>query len=153
MTFAAVLLHIALTGSLGHAAGALPDWARPAPPDATVAELLHAEAPSETGNPPCVADTCQPRVAVPGIEPVFDLRGSNGFLLLAAERIQFGPLTTVARAVTAAGLRVQYLAPRTGLPGSPAAGRGAVTVGLRWRLGAWNDPPWAATLGAIPDDR
>ncbi len=151
MTFAAVLFRLALSGSLRHAVGELPAWAVPGTLDATIGDL-RAQAPRETGNPPCVGEVCQPRVAIPGHEPVFELRGGNGFFLLAAERFQLGPIVPVARALTASGLRVEYRAPRTGLPGSPSGGRGALTVGFRWRLGAWNEPPWAAFLAAPPDD-
>jgi hypothetical protein len=141
MVLAAMALHLVIGAGLGHAAGEVPGWARAElllPPVAG----LRAEAPARSDNPACRAEFCQPRVSIPGSEPRFDARGKRTEIALAAlDRLQAGPLSTVARAANRAGVRVDYLPPQLDTAGR--GGLGKLSVGFQWRLDAWHGPIWA----------
>jgi hypothetical protein len=151
MVVAVAVLQVILSGSFARALREAPVLEHPfVPPSAIVG--LHEEPPGDSAPPPCIGDFCQPRVAIPGWKPNIDPRsGSNGLLIVVAERLPLGPVSTVARVAGIAGLRVEYRPPQVGLlPGDPARG-GRFMVGLRWRLDAWSGPNWVRFLAADPD--
>jgi hypothetical protein len=150
VTFAMVFLHLAIGGSLGHGAGEMPDWARAENlPGASVNYRVAAA--TEAGMPPCLADICQPRVAVPGYEPHYDPRNrGNGLIVFASQQKQLGAVASMAGLADTLGLRAQYL--QGGALGSGPGGKGMVTVGLRWRLDAWQSPTWIRSLFGSPGD-
>jgi len=145
MVVAVVALQIFIGAGLGHAPGEIPGWAHPESLASPVAQL-RAEASSGTDNPACRAEFCQPRVSIPGREQEFDTRGKRTELALATiDGLRIGVISTLARAVNAAGVQIDY---QPGLLDSQNAGRGwfgKLNVGVRWRLDAWNGPVW---LGA-----
>jgi hypothetical protein len=144
MLLAALAMHLAIGGGVGHAPGELPGWARPDAPLPPVASL-RAERPSEDTNPACRAEFCQPRVSIPGREVQFDTRGKRTEMALAAiDRLQLGTVSTVARAANTAGVRVDYLPSQLDSGSNGRGGFGKLAVGFRWRLDAWNGPVWSA---------
>ncbi len=93
--------------------------------------------------PPCIGNTCQPRVSipVPGFEPQIDMRGRGGEVFASMlERLDAGVVANIARAAATAGVRLEYRPPRAQdlLPGSRNLGQ--VAIMARWRLDAWNVP-------------
>jgi hypothetical protein len=150
VTFATLLLHLAIGGSLGHGAGEVPDWARAENLPGAFVNYRVGAAP-EAGMPPCLADVCQPRVAVPGYEPHYDTRNrGNGLIVFASQQKQLGAVASFAGLADTMGLRAQYLT--GGALGSGPGGKSMVTVGLRWRLDAWQTPTWIRTLLGAPRD-
>lgn len=144
MLAVALSLQILVSGGLALPPGALPAWAHPEAPS-LAALRVHAVAPSDAGNPACLAEFCQPRVAIPGRDASFDTKGKRTELALAAiDRLRLGALSDVARAANAAGVRVDYVPPQIdSWSGGRAGGLGRLAVGLRWRLDAWHGPVWA----------
>lgn len=100
--------------------------------------------------PPCVADFCQPRVDVPGIEG-FRRRASRTELVVALlDRAQIEPIASIAWFFVVTGLRVDWTpAAMDESFGATAGGWGNVFVRLRMRLDPWNLP----TLPVRPRDR
>ena len=95
--------------------------------------------------PPCVGDTCQPRVSIPGHEPRVDVRGKRTELFLSAlERMNAGFVTTVARSVATAGIRLDYQPPRGQDANSRHPNAGRFVLIVRWRLDSWHGPVWQA---------
>ena len=145
MVFAVIAIQMVIGAGLAQAPGEIPVWAQPESPASLVAQL-QAEAGGGGENPACRAEFCQPRVSIPGREPEFDTRGKRTELALATiDGLRIGVISTVARAVNAAGVQIDY---QPGLLDSQNAGRGwfgKLNVGVRWRLDAWNGPVW---LGA-----
>jgi hypothetical protein len=94
--------------------------------------------------PSCSGDLCQPRVSVPGMEPRFDARGKRTELvLLALDRAHVEPLASLAWALTATGLRLDYTPPQfAGGLATGHAGWGRMALLLRWRIDANNAPVW-----------
>ncbi len=93
--------------------------------------------------PPCIGNTCQPRVSipVPGFEPQIDMRGRGGEVFASTlEQLDAGVVATIARAAATAGVRLEYRPPRAQdlVPGSRNLGQ--VALMARWRLDAWNVP-------------
>ena len=144
MLVAALALQLLLSGGLGHLPGEVPGWAQPGLPDLAVVRVL-AVAPSDGGNPACRAEFCQPRVSIPGRDTSFDTKGKRTELALAAiDRLQLGAVSTVARAVNTAGVRVDYVPPQIDAwSGGRGGGFGKLAVAVRWRLDAWHGPVWA----------
>ncbi len=97
--------------------------------------------------PPCVLDVCQPRVAVPGYEPVLDTRGRRTELFLALlDRVHFEPVASLAWAFAATGVRLDFRPRGMQLGGSDNGnldarpGWGSFRVWLSFRLDAANSP-------------
>jgi hypothetical protein len=132
---------------------ALADWSRAhaeAPPGA-LAGLLDAAAlraaPGSTpwSPPPCIGDTCQPRVSIPGYEPRIDLRGKRTeFFVSTLERLDVGAVTSVARSIALSGVRLDYQPPQAQDPAPGRGGAGRFALMVRWRLDSWLAPVWAA---------
>ncbi len=105
--------------------------------------LATAVAPAPgTGAPACVAEACQPRVAVPGHEPTVEIRGRRTELVLSLlSRLDFEPLTSIAWAIASSGVRLDY-APRSfaGESADARRGWGQLQVWLKFRLDAENAP-------------
>ncbi len=98
------------------------------------------------GAPPCSGEVCQPRVAVPGYEPQYTIRGKRTELtLMVLDRLALEPLATVARFVARAGIRLDYTPRQLDLTEGPGSrsGWGKAQVLVRWRLDAWNEPLFA----------
>ena len=144
MVLAALALQLVIGGGQGHAAGELPAWAHPGPPAQPVAMLV-AQGPTGGDNPACRGEFCQPRVSIPGRDASFDTKGKRTELALAAiDRLQLGAVSTVARAVNTAGVRVDYVPPQIDAwSGGRGGGFGKLAVAVRWRLDAWHGPVWA----------
>lgn len=86
------------------------------------------------GAPVCAGDVCQPRVAIPGIEPGF--RGSRTDAVLAMlAGSPFNPVSKAAR--TLSNVRIDY-SPATSSSGERGWGR--VVLSLRWRIDASGAP-------------
>ena len=143
MVVAFVALQILIGAGLGHAPGAIPEWAQPESLPGPVAEL-RAVATTGGENPACRAEFCQPRVTIPGREQAIDTRGKRTELALAAiDRLRLGTVSSIARAVNAAGVQVDYRPPQLeAATGGRGGGLGKLNVGLRWRLDAWSGPVW-----------
>lgn len=85
--------------------------------------------------PVCVADVCQPRISIPGIEPSFR-SGSRTDAALAM--LAGSPLGVVSRAARAlSNVRLDY-SPTVGVAGE--RGWGKVVLSLRWRIDAAGTP-------------
>jgi hypothetical protein len=96
------------------------------------------------GAPPCVADVCQPRVAVPGYEQRISMRGKRTELAVKLlDRARLEPFASAFWFLAATGLRLDYTPPQ--FDNALDAGRGGwghAQVLLRWRIDAWNEPVW-----------
>lgn len=95
--------------------------------------------------PPCADDLCQPRVAVPGYEPQFSIRGKRTELALRLlDRARFEPLASLVWAMAVTGVRLDYTPARfdTGALDTGRGGWGHFQVLVRWRLGADGAPIW-----------
>ena len=103
---------------------------------------------SETaGAPPCVADVCQPRVAVPGCGRTrLRIRGKRTELAMKLlDRARLEPVASVVRFLAASGLRLDYTpAQFENAVDTGRGGWGHVQLLLRWRIDAWNEPVWPA---------
>lgn len=100
-------------------------------------------APAPAGQPPpCSGDVCQPRVSVPGYEPKLELRGKRTELFLALlDRVHIEPIASLAWAVAATGVRLDYTPAAMNGPNTLARGGwGRFQVWLSFRLDAANSP-------------
>ena len=92
--------------------------------------------------PPCAGDVCQPRVSVPGFEPKLEMRGKRTELFLALlDHVHFEPIATLAWAIAATGVRLDYT-PGAMSDGPNSYGRGGwgrFQVYLSFRLDAANE--------------
>ena len=151
MVLAAAVLQVVLSGSFAWTSRETPAEPVPFAPMSAILGIRE-QAPPDSTPPACIGDFCQPRVAIPGWKPNIDPRsGSNGLLIVMAERFPLGPISTAARVAGIAGLRVEYRPPQVGLlPSDPARG-GRFMVGFRWRLDAWSGPGWVRYLAADPE--
>ena len=92
--------------------------------------------------PPCAGDVCQPRVSVPGFEPKLEMRGKRTELFLALlDHVHFEPIATLAWAIAATGVRLDYTpgAMSDGPNSSARGGWGRFQVYLSFRLDAANE--------------
>jgi hypothetical protein len=90
--------------------------------------------------PPCLGDVCQPRVAVPGFEPRYGRARRSELLVLALTRARVEPLASIAWALTATGLRLDWTPAALDGPSAGGHGWGSVFLRLRLRLDAENQP-------------
>lgn len=99
--------------------------------------------PGRGAPPPCLDDVCQPRVAVPGYEPQYSIRGKRTELALRLlDRTRVEPLATLVRLMAVSGVRLDY-SPAQFDQGALERGRGGwghFQVLLRWRLAADGTP-------------
>jgi hypothetical protein len=96
-----------------------------------------AKASDDGGPPPCVADVCQPRVAVPGYEPRLSARGKRTELAAhLLDRAGLEPLASISHFLVTTGLRFDYTpgALERDTLSKGAGGWGHVQVTLRWRV-------------------
>ncbi len=93
-----------------------------------------------TDRPECSGDVCQPAVSLPGSAASYDrsAREELFFALLARTRVK--PLTSMAWAVEASGLRLDWRPTVLDGPGAGARGWGSLVVRFRVRLDADNAP-------------
>jgi hypothetical protein len=112
------------------------------------ASLVGAFTPGAGGRAPvCLADVCQPRVWIPGFTPQFHVPGRRTALALSLlRRTNVGPLASVAGALAAAGLRIDYT-PASATTATSGVGDERFQVFLRWRLDALNRPVWGDRPG------
>lgn len=85
--------------------------------------------------PVCAGDVCQPRVAVPGLEPSFRSGSRTDAVLAMLAGSPFHAVSRVARTIS--NVRLDYS------PANNAAGDrgwGKVVVSLRWRIDASGAP-------------
>jgi hypothetical protein len=120
------------------------------PPFARVATVAPARNREDGGTPPaCVDDVCQPRVSVPGYDPVVSTKGKRTELFLSfLDRIRFEPIASIAWALASTGVRVDYAPPR--LEGDLVQGQrgwGRFQVFLKFRIDAANGPVWMTRPG------
>lgn len=96
------------------------------------------------GAPSCVADVCQPRVAVPGFEQHISTRGKRTELAVKLlDRARLEPFASVFWFLAASGLRLDYTPPQfENAVDTGRGGWGHVQLLLRWRIDAWNEPVW-----------
>lgn len=85
--------------------------------------------------PVCVADVCQPRIAVPGIEQGARSGSRTDAALAMLAGSPLGAVSRVARALS--NVRLDY-SPSLGVPGERGWGR--VVLSLRWRIDASGSP-------------
>jgi hypothetical protein len=85
--------------------------------------------------PVCAGDVCQPRVAVPGLEPSFRSGNRTDAVLAMLAGSPFHAVSKVARAVS--NVRLDY-SPANNVAGD--RGWGKVVVSLRWRIDASGAP-------------
>jgi hypothetical protein len=97
--------------------------------------------------PPCLGDVCQPRVSVPGFEPRYPRAHRSELFVLALTRAHAEPFASVARALAATGLRLDWTPVALASPGSGAHGWGSVFLRLRLRLDADNRPVFVPRPG------
>lgn len=90
---------------------------------------------SGRGPPVCVADVCQPRISVPGIEPNYRSGSRTDAVLAMLAGSPFGAVSRVARALS--NVRLDY-SPTMGVAGE--RGWGKVVLSLRWRIDAAGAP-------------
>jgi hypothetical protein len=93
--------------------------------------------------PPCALDICQPRVAVPGYEPRLDQQGRRTELFLALlDRVQFEPIASMAWAIAATGVRLDFRPRQLDTSQDVVArpGWGSLRVWLTFRIDATNAP-------------
>jgi hypothetical protein len=142
MALVAMVFQLVIGGALGNAPGELPGWARPGLLPTPVAEL-RTESGSSGASRACIAEFCQPRVAIPGREPEFDTAGKRTELALAViDGMKIGVVSTIARAVQTAGIQVDYRPAQLESDSNARRGFGRLHVGVRWRLDAWQGPTW-----------
>jgi hypothetical protein len=91
--------------------------------------------------PPCAGDVCQPRVSVPGFEPKLEMRGKRTELFLALlDHVHFEPIATLAWAIAATGVRLDYTpGAMSDGPNYARGGWGRFQVYLSFRLDAANE--------------
>jgi hypothetical protein len=145
MALVAMVFQLLIGGALGRAPGELPGWARPDLLPMPAAEL-RTESGSAGASRACIAEFCQPRVAIPGREPEFDTRGKRTELALATiDGMQGGGVSAIARAINTAGIQVDYRPGQLESDSNSRRGFGSLHVGVRWRLDAWHAPTWLGT--------
>jgi hypothetical protein len=105
---------------------------RPAAIAATRAEARAADA-----GPLCLADVCPSVVAVPGFEPRYNRVSRTELVVAGLQRARIKPLATVAWALYATGLRLDW-APPLFDTNANAHGWGSVMLRLRVRIDARN---------------
>jgi hypothetical protein len=93
--------------------------------------------------PPCIGNTCQPRIAipVPGFEPRIDVRGKGSeFVASTLERMNAGFLASAARAIAMSGVLLEFQPrrPEEYVPKRTKFRQASVMV--RMRLDPWNGP-------------
>jgi len=110
----------------------------------TESALRTAVAADPWSAPPCIGDTCQPPVSIPGWhEPKIDMRGKRTeFFVSALEHMNAGFVATVARSMATTGIRLEYRPPQAqdAIPGHRNPGR--IELMVRWRLDSWHGPVW-----------
>ncbi|HET8539852.1 MAG TPA: hypothetical protein VFL83_08275 [Anaeromyxobacter sp.] len=145
---AAVVTALSLGAGASHAAAALSRAAFHRPADLTLhlrdgalrdpGVTADATPGRDGAPPPCAGDVCQPAVAVPG----FELRPGpfhrSELFVLALGRAHVEPLATIAWALVATGLRLDWSPPVLEGPNANAHGWGSVMLRLRLRLDARN---------------
>jgi hypothetical protein len=93
--------------------------------------------------PPCVADVCQPRVAVPGFDTKLGRPHRSELFAALLDRAGIEPFASIAWLFVTTGFRLDY-APPSSDAGDPAAahggGWGSVFVRLRLRVDPMNHP-------------
>jgi hypothetical protein len=142
MVLVAMVFELVIGGALAQALGEVPVWARPDLLPMPAAEL-RAEPGSSGASRACIAEFCQPRVAIPGREPEFDTAGKRTELALAViDGMKIGVVSTIARAVQTAGVQVDYRPAQLESDANLRRGFGKLNVGVRWRLDAWHGPTW-----------
>ncbi|WP_242394611.1 hypothetical protein [Anaeromyxobacter oryzisoli] len=93
--------------------------------------------------PACVADLCQPRVAVPGYDPRVTIVGRRTELAVKLlDRAHLEPFASFFWFLAATGLRLDYSPPSFDGPNAGRAGWGHAQVLLRWRIDASSAPVW-----------
>jgi hypothetical protein len=93
------------------------------------------------GRPPaCSGDVCQPVVSVPGFEPRYGPAHRSEAFVALLTRARIEPLATVAWALVATGLRVDYTPVAFDGPNAGGHGWGSVFLRLRLRLSPYNAP-------------
>jgi hypothetical protein len=90
--------------------------------------------------PPCLGEVCQPRVSVPGFEPGYGRAHRSELFVLALTRAHVEPLATIAWALTATGLRLDWTPVAFDGPNAGGHGWGSVFLRLRLRIDAENVP-------------
>jgi hypothetical protein len=95
---------------------------------------------SPSGAPPCVADVCQPRVAVPGMQPILSRPSRTELAVVYLERARFEPLATIGWALVSTGLRLDYTPPVLDGASRAPGGWGSVFLRVKFRLDADNEP-------------
>jgi hypothetical protein len=104
---------------------------------------IPAERPGRNEPPPCVADVCQARVEVPGLQVSFGRPHRSELFVALLDRAGIEPFATIAWMFVATGFRLDWTPP-TFDAGDPAGGRGpawgSVFVRLRLRIDPMNHP-------------
>jgi hypothetical protein len=91
---------------------------------------ISADRPSSPAEPACFLDQCAPVMAIPGREPVWDMRGRRTALFLALlDRLHVEPVSDAAWFVASTGVRLDY---------HPAERQ--IQLFVRWPLGAYSEP-------------
>jgi hypothetical protein len=93
------------------------------------------------GSPPpvCSGDTCQPAVALPGVQPRYS-QSREELVVSYLSRAHVEPLASIVWAFVSTGMHVDYSPPAFDPAGSGVRGWGSVMVRLRLRLDARNEP-------------
>jgi hypothetical protein len=92
------------------------------------------------GAPPCLGDVCQPRVSVPGFDPTYQRASRTDLALSYLDRVRLEPFATIAWALLATGLRLEYNPPLFDSASQAPAGWGSVFVRVKLRVDADNRP-------------
>lgn len=106
---------------------------------ALVLELAPRD-PAREGAPACSGDLCQPAVSVPGFEPRYGRAHRSELVVALLTRARVEPLATVAWALVATGLRLDYTPVAFDGPDAGGHGWGSVFLRLRLRLSPSNVP-------------
>lgn len=92
-----------------------------------------------SSSPVCSGDTCQPAVALPGVQPRYS-QSREELVVSYLSRAHVEPLASIVWALVSTGMRVEYTPPVFDPAGSGWRGWGSVMVRLRFRLDAQNAP-------------
>jgi hypothetical protein len=92
------------------------------------------------GAPPCLGDVCQPRVSVPGFDPSYQRPSRTDLALSYLDRVRLEPFATIAWALLATGLRLEYNPPLFDGATQAPAGWGSIFVRVKFRVDAENHP-------------
>jgi hypothetical protein len=90
--------------------------------------------------PICSGDVCQPTVSVPGFEPGYSPAQRSEAVVALLARAPVEPLATVAWALMATGVRLDYAPPWLDGTAGNAHGWGSLTFRVRLRIDALNRP-------------